>query len=255
MTDAETIPLEIPSEGFVDLHCHYVPAVDDGVRTTEEGLELCGNLHAAGFSCLVATPHIRTAMFENRPPGLRAAHAQFSKECHQHPPQGESPPSLGLAAEHYFDDVFWGLFESGDALPYPGGHAMLVEFNPQMLPMGIGDKLFEMNVRGVRPVIAHPERYSPMWKSSQPLEEMIDAGALPMLDLMSLVGKYGRRSKRTAERFLDKGLYFAACSDTHRPGDVPLVVQAIDRIRNRSGEGEVARLLQHNTRRILGGQF
>jgi len=59
------------SAGFVDLHCHYVPAVDDGVRTLDEGLLLLRGLHALGYATVAATPHIRSGMFDNAPAELR----------------------------------------------------------------------------------------------------------------------------------------------------------------------------------------
>ncbi|MCA9616940.1 MAG: protein tyrosine phosphatase, partial [Myxococcales bacterium] len=61
--------------GFVDLHAHWVPAVDDGVKSDAEALELLRGLAQLGYTRCVATPHIRTAMFENRRPGLEDAHA------------------------------------------------------------------------------------------------------------------------------------------------------------------------------------
>ena len=59
--------------GYVDLHCHYLPGIDDGVRTFEEGVALCRGLRDIGYRRVVATPHIRTAMFPNTKAGLRAA--------------------------------------------------------------------------------------------------------------------------------------------------------------------------------------
>ena len=68
-------------------------------------------------------------------------------------------PETGLAAEHYCDNVFWQLFQDGEALPYPGGKAALVEFHYEVWPQRVEEVFFEMQVKGVRPVLAHPERY------------------------------------------------------------------------------------------------
>lgn len=236
-------------KGYVDLHCHYIPAVDDGVRTFEEGVRLATGLHSVGFDVAVATPHIRTAMFENRKPGLQRAFAEFQQLTSDVP----GMPQLGLGAEHYFDDVFWGLFSEGQAVEYPGGKAALVEFPRESIPMRVEERFFEMNVRGVRPVLAHPERYSPLWKKTDPLDPMLDVGVLPLLDIMSLTGKYGRRSKKAAERMVEEGAYYAACSDSHRPSDVEIVAEAIERLHRLVGEEEAYELLAVNPRRILEG--
>jgi protein-tyrosine phosphatase len=232
-----------------DLHCHYVPGVDDGVRTTEDGLLLCQALHKLGYETVVATPHIRMGMFENDKAGLCATFEAFVAAV-----SGESDmPNTGLAAEHFCDETFFERLERGDALPYPGGHAALVEFPPESLPLRIEDRFFRMMVRGVRPVIAHPERYMPIWRNSEPLEKLVDLGALSLLDLMSLMGKYGRRPQRAAEELLELGVYYAACSDSHKAEDVELVGRGIERLVALVGDAEAQLLLSEHPRSILDG--
>jgi protein-tyrosine phosphatase len=236
-------------KGYVDLHCHYIPGVDDGVRTFEEGVRLVTGLCSLGYDMVVATPHIRTAMFENRKPGLEAAFEEFARLTADVP----GMPVVGLGAEHFFDDVFWQLFSEQQALPYPGGKAALVEFPPDSIPMRVEERFFQMNVRGVRPVLAHPERYSALWKKTDALDPLLDVGVLPLLDIMSLAGRYGRKPRKAAERMVEEGAYYAACSDCHRPGDVEIVAEAIDRLRRLVGEDEAYELLAVNPRSILEG--
>jgi protein-tyrosine phosphatase len=235
--------------GYVDLHCHYLPALDDGVRTLDEGVALCQGLHKLGYRRVVATPHIRTAMFDNRKAGLESALAQFREDT----AGTGGMPETGLGAEHYFDDVFWDLFMRGMAVPYPGGKAALVEFPNEGLPLRVDHRFFEMQVRGVRPVIAHPERYPFMFSRSDALDPLLNVGALPLLDVMSLTGRYGRRPRKAAERMLDEGVYFAACSDAHRPADVETVAEGIARLRSLVGDTEAGELLGDHPQRILDG--
>ena len=85
------------------------------------------------------------------------------------------------------------------------------------------------------------------------LDPLLDAGAIPQLDLMSLVGRYGRQPQRAAERLLSEGLYYLACSDAHRAIDVDLVRDAIARLRALVGREEADALMGENPRRILAG--
>jgi protein-tyrosine phosphatase len=235
--------------GLCDLHCHYIPAVDDGVRTPEAGIELLRGLKKLGYERVVATPHIRTGMFDNRKLGLLDSYSKFISLTSSL----SDIPSTDLAAEHYCDDVFFELFERGEALPYPGGHAALVEFPSDRLPLNLGEKFFRMNVRGVRPVIAHPERYTPVFRDSEPIADLVDRGALALLDTMALVGKYGRKPQQAAERMLEEGLYYAACSDTHKPEDLPTLAQAIERLIELQGAQEAQALLGEHPKHILAG--
>jgi protein-tyrosine phosphatase len=120
--------------------------------------------------------------------------------------------------------------------------------------MRLEERFFEMQVRGVRPVLAHPERYAALFRTTDPLDPMLEVGTVALLDVMALVGRYGRASRRAAERMLDEGVYYAACSDAHRPSDVELVGEAIERLRELCGDDEAKELLADNPRRILAGE-
>jgi protein-tyrosine phosphatase len=233
--------------GLCDLHCHYVPAVDDGVRTREEGQALCRGLAGLGYTTVMATPHMRPGMFDNERQQLTAAYAEFVEGAL------DGMPETGLAAENFCDDVFFERFARNEALLYPGGHAALIEFPSERLPLRVEERFFRMQVRGVRPVLAHPERYVPLWKDAEPLRVLTGRGTLALLDVMALVGKYGKRPQRTAEAWLDEGLYYAACTDSHRPDDLELVEEAIERLRALRGADEAALLLAEHPRRILAG--
>jgi protein-tyrosine phosphatase len=231
------------------LHVHYVAGVDDGVRTLDEGVALCRGLAALGYVKAVATPHIRSAMFDNDRDGLLAAFQRFATHC----ATLDGLPELGLGAEHFCDDHFWTLFTRGETLPYPGGHAALIEMPPDRLPLGLEQRFFDLQIGGVRPVIAHPERYSPLFEDSAALERLLDLGSVAQLDLMSLTGKYGRRPRRAAERMLEEGMYDLACTDCHSPHDLETVGQGIERLHALIGPEEARLLLAENPARILAG--
>lgn len=236
---------------YTDLHCHYVPGIDDGVRRADDGIALCRGLKRAGFSRVIATPHIRTAMFENKPEDVRGAFATFAQLA----ASDSAMPELGVGAEHYCDDVFVRAFGDGRVCPYPGGHALLIELPSETMPAGLRELVFEMRLKGITPVLAHPERYSAVWRSSEPIEELVEAGVLPLLDVMSLAERYGREPRRAAERLLDEDLYYAACSDAHKPSDVDVVIDSIGRLRRIVGQDEAEDLLGDHPRRVLEGTF
>jgi protein-tyrosine phosphatase len=247
-----------------DLHCHYLPGVDDGVRSFEEGVALCRGLRQLGYTRVAATPHIRTGMFDNRSADLRERFREFARASQDL----DGMPELLLGAEHFCDDVFWNLFERGDVLPYgsdvvaspeerapPRPRGLLLELPPERLPLQLGERCFRMHVRGVRTVLAHPERYAPLFTTTEPIERLLEMGVLPLLDLMSLCGKYGRRPKQAAERMLEEGAYYAACSDCHKPQDVEVVADAIERLRELLGAEPAEELLATRTDGILRGEL
>ena len=247
--------------GFVDLHCHWVSDIDDGARTTDESLAMLRGLHQAGFDAVVATPHMRPGMFDNDRPRIERAFAAMEPVLSA----GGRLPSVHLASEHFFDDVVYGRLLAGEAVPYPrlsglaepaaadARRPILIEFGPTSFPLRLQHRLFDLRRAGLVAVIAHPERYEPVWRDDACLDPLLDAGAHLLLDVCALVGKYGRAPQRAAEKLLEEDAYEAACSDAHKPKDVDIVVNAIERLEALVGVPEAKRLLGDGPRGILQG--
>jgi protein-tyrosine phosphatase len=236
--------------GFIDLHCHYVPGIDDGARSVEDGLAMLRGLGGLGFSRVLATPHTRPGMFDNTRATIQAAFAQFTAGLSD----PAALPELGLSSEHYFDEIVFRRLLDGEGLPYPGGRAVLLEFYEIDFPPMIQNRLLDLRRHGLLPVIAHPERYQCLWRSADTLERMVDSGIAALLDVAALVGKYGRKTQACAEELLERGLYHAACSDAHRPADVAEVALGIERVRELYGDDEVDFLLREGPLSLLNGE-
>lgn len=236
--------------GYIDLHSHWIPGIDDGVASPEEGIALLRALSDAGFSQVIGTPHMRPGMFDNTKAQLVEAYELMM------PHVGEAGLSVevGISCEHFFDDIVFDRLMSGDAVPYPGNHAVLIEFAPDHLPAMLNERLFDLRRRGLRPVVAHPERYRASWKSLQVMEDLVDRGTVLLMDVGALDGKYGRAPRKAAERMLEAGLYYAACSDAHRAADVGSVANGIATLRKLVGEAECTFLLTEGPRRVLEGR-
>ncbi len=237
--------------GLVDLHCHWIAAIDDGARTPDEGLSMLRGLREIGFDEVVATPHMRPGMFDNDRAGLERAFEAMQQSLST---ASATLPTVHLASEHFFDDVVFGRLMRGEALPYPGGRSVLVEFGPSAFPLQVQHRMFDLKRAGLVCVLAHPERYEPVWRDDACLDPLLDAGALLLLDVCALLGKYGRAPQRAAEKLLEEDAYEAACSDAHRPSDVDHVAKAIERLVALVGPDEARRLLADGPRTIVGGQ-
>jgi protein-tyrosine phosphatase len=249
--------------GFVDLHCHWIANIDDGARSPEDGLTMLRGLFEAGFSTVVATPHMRPGMFDNDRPALERAYAAMQPYLTAATTRGDRLPAVRLASEHFFDDVVWARLTRGEALPYSGESGevtksglrfALLELPVQAFPVRLVERFVDLKRAGIRVVLAHPERYRPVWANDACRDPLIDAGARLLLDVCALVGKYGRASKAAAEKLLEEDAYDAACSDAHRPDDIPLVRKAIAGLEARMGREETERLLAEAPSAILRGE-
>jgi protein-tyrosine phosphatase len=236
--------------GLIDLHCHFLPGIDDGAPTAADGLAMLEGLKRLGFTRVMATPHMRPGMFDNQRAGLTAAFDSFRPLL-----EGRDVPLVELSSEHYFDDQVYTRLLNGEGLPYPGGRAVLLEFYEIDFPPVIEQRLFDLRRRQLLPVIAHPERYRKFWEHPEALERLVEQGVATLLDCMALVGKYGRRPQRAAEELLERELYSAACTDLHRPTDLVMVAKSLELIAKRYDQEELRFLFEQGPKALLAGEL
>jgi len=236
--------------GYIDLHCHWIPNIDDGARSVEDGLRMLAELGALGFRTVVATPHMRPGLFDNTRVDLENAYAQVQPVVVSKP----DLPQIALSSEHYLDDTVFQRLLAGSGLPYPGGRAVLIELSPVECPSLLDYRLVDLCRHRLIPVIAHPERYQYIWKAPEKLEQLIRAGAATLLDIGALEGAYGREPRRCAEQLLERGLYHAACSDAHRVADIDHVLAGMEAIERRYGREEVEYLFHTGPQALLDGR-
>src|SRR5215475_7337412 len=143
---------------YVDLHAHYLPALDDGATDRQMSLQMVRAIAALGFSDLYATPHQRAGMFM---PAREAIDGAFKAVGEDARTAGVTA-TLGLGAENFWDTVLHDRLRQRAVPSYNGGAAFLFEVGTQMMPAGIENELFQLRVGGFLPVMAHPERYVPV---------------------------------------------------------------------------------------------
>jgi len=236
--------------GFIDLHCHWLPEVDDGAQSLAESLAMLAALRQSGFDEVWATPHMHAVMFDNSRAELEAAYQRVLPAVEQ----AANMPRTGLGCEHHLDDIVFDRLMSGQGLPFGEAGAVLIELPFDRIPVLLDQRLFELRCQKLRPLLAHPERQRPAWQDIAVLEPIVDGGTLLVLDVAALTGAQGRATRRTAERLLEEGFYYAACSDAHSVRDAVAVASAIDKLFDVVGTEEAEFLLIEGPRSILEGR-
>jgi protein-tyrosine phosphatase len=235
---------------YVDLHAHYLPALDDGATDPQMSLQMLRAIASLGFSDLYATPHQRAGMFM---PERAAIDGAFQATKAQAAAAGLEA-RLGLGAENFWDDVLADRLQRNAIPSYDGGPAFLFEVPTQLLPPNLENTLFQVRVGGTLPVMAHPERYAPIQRDIS-LAEKLGRHAALMVDLGALDGAHGKAEMKTARRLVLEGLAPAAASDIHRPADQTSVAAGMAWIRKQLGPEGLERMLDENPRRMLAGDL
>jgi protein-tyrosine phosphatase len=234
--------------GFVDLHCHVLPGLDDGVKTLPDALALIARLAELGFDTLYATPHQRADLFLPTREAIDAAYAQVRGAL---PPDA---PTLRLGAENFWDEVLAERLPRGTQPAYTGERAFLFEIPVATWPVRLVETLFDVRVRGLLPVVAHPERYAALWNAPERIEALGRTAAL-VIDLGALDGAHGLNEQRQARRLVDERLAHAAASDAHSIKDAERAAAGLAWIRKRHGQARVEHLLADAPRAIVAGEL
>jgi protein-tyrosine phosphatase len=192
-----------------DMHSHLLPDIDDGSPDVETSSILIQGLADLGYKKLITTPHIMWDVYKNNPQTIGSAYHELEK--------GPEKPALPLdtAAEYYLDDYFDRLLDSKTPLLTLKGKWVLVEFSFVTVPVNLKQTLFNLQISGYQPVLAHPERYLYFADNKKMYDELRDAGCFFQINLLSLNGYYGRGPQELAEYLIKKKYVDLLGTDLH----------------------------------------
>ena len=190
-------------EGFTDYHSHILPAVDDGMNSLDESLETLNFYEQLGIVKVVLTPHINAQ--QNHPKDLHAKQFAILKQHYK------GKIEFNLAAEYMLDAGFERQISEG--LRYVTDRRVLVETSYAAAPNNFYELLYAIALMGDIPLIAHPERY--MYMSKRDYIKLKDKGYEYQLNILSLLGAYGKEVKRNAEYLLENNMYDFVGTDIH----------------------------------------
>jgi len=236
---------------IIDLHCHVLPALDDGPATLPDALSMCALHHAQGVRTIVATPHMCDPRYNVSAEAVRLGARQLADACQERGIDLKILPG----AEVRLQPELLDSLDAGDALTLAdGGKYLLLELPVQLVPR-IDDLLFQLAMRDVAPILAHPERNIELSRRPARLAELVAQGCLVQITATSLLGSFGRLAKKAAERFLESDLVHVVASDAHpaREHRRPKFGPAVKRLVRLVGEEKTHELLCSNPERIVRG--
>jgi protein-tyrosine phosphatase len=197
------------SQLHCDLHSHLVWNIDDGVKTKEESLATIELLHTLGYKKIITTPHIHHDIYPNEISVITEGGEKLKKEL----VAANIEIEIDFAAEYYFDQWFFNEVNAGKQLLTFGKKYLLFETNYITEPYQLKSLIFTLITAGLQPILAHPERYQYM--SVEKAEDLRTRGVLLQLNLLSLIGYYGKPVQAMAHKLIDQNLIDMVGSDCH----------------------------------------
>jgi protein-tyrosine phosphatase len=194
-----------------DMHSHLLPGIDDGSPDPETSISLIRGMLELGYKKFITTPHIMWDVYQNTAETIGAAHSLLQDSLKAE----NMDVDIRFAAEYFIDDYFSQLLDDKAPLLTLSKNLVLVEISFITTPFDLKGILFQLQLNGYQPVLAHPERYLYMRSNRELFDTLKDAGCLFQLNLLSLAGYYGKPSIELAHYLIKKNYVDLLGTDLH----------------------------------------
>ncbi|WP_409818884.1 tyrosine-protein phosphatase [Flavobacterium sp.] len=197
-------------DNHIDIHSHLLPGIDDGAITLEDSISLISQMSTLGFKNIITTPHIITNVWDNNEESIRSIHQEtlgiVQDKC--------NVDTFKAACEYMLDSYFLKRLETEKLLTIKDNY-VLVEMSYLSPPFQLYEILFEIQLAGYKPILAHPERYLYYHNNFNEYDKLKKAGCLFQLNLLSTVEYYGKFITKITDKLLKNEYYDFVGTDVH----------------------------------------
>jgi len=204
------------------MHSHFIPGIDDGAKTIEDSVNLITAMHDFGYKKIITTPHSMGDNYKNTPEIILGGLQKVKKAVAEKGINIE----LEAAAEYYIDYDFEKKLENEPLLSF-GKNYVLVEVSYLNAPDNLYNIIFQMQLKGYKVVLAHPERYNYWHDNFEMYETFIDRSVYLQVNINSLTGYYSQETKKIAEELINKNMISFIGSDCHRKDHIEVIKKAV----------------------------
>jgi protein-tyrosine phosphatase len=204
------VPIDYSALG-VDMHSHLLPGIDDGSPDAATSVSYIKKMMELGYRKFITTPHAYPDLYPNNPATIRAALAVLQQQLKEEAVDVE----VHAAAEYFIDDSFIDRIKNNEQFLTLHQNFVLVEISFMQPPPDLNEVLFELIVKGYQPVLAHPERYNFYHSKKEIYHRFKDQGCLLQVNLLSLIGYYGKSVQDAAHFLVQEKLVDLIGTDLH----------------------------------------
>jgi protein-tyrosine phosphatase len=234
---------------MIDIHCHVLPGLDDGSKDLETSVAMCKMAAEDGIEAIVCTPHSNDE-YDFDPDVIREKIQELNAQT------GGVPRLYQGCDFHLSYENIQGALADRRRYTINQGMYLLVEFGDFAVPPNMADVFFDLQSRGVVPIITHPERNAWLMSRRTDLVKWLDAGALLQVTAGSLLGRFGKSAGRFCSWLLDRQMVHFVATDSHnvtsRP---PLLSAAYKQVAASHGVETAEALFRKNPRSVLDNRY
>ena len=201
-----------------DMHSHLLPELDDGSQNVADSIAYIKDLQQLGYQKFICTPHIISDLYPNNRQTIEPAYQLLKQRLADE----NMLVALEFSAEFMVNIDFEEVISKNQLLPF-GDNYLLIEMSYLAPSPNIREVIFELIMKGYKPILAHPERYNYYHHNVELIEEFREAGCLLQLNLLSLTGYYGKSVKKVAEHLIRQKMVSFAGTDLHHDRHLALL--------------------------------
>lgn len=198
--------------GYVDLHCHLLPNLDDGSPSMAASLELARDAVADGVSHALVTPHHLNRRYVNHKETVMQSTSDFQAALNE---AGIDLTVFPGQEVHLSNKILAALDQDDILFADEGGRYMLLELPSNEVPHYTKSMIYQLQSRGITPVIVHPERNNELVAHPERLADLLELGCLSQITASSYLGTFGKDVERAARLMVNAGQGTVMASDAH----------------------------------------
>ncbi len=196
---------------MIDIHSHILWGLDDGAKNEEISTEMLEIAKKETIEHIIVTPHFIVG-HNTYDQSLLAARMQ---EVQQKIDQNGWSIQLHMGQELFLDPDLEELWEKGAYASLANSNYLLIEFPMSQIPSYTKDVLYRLQLKGLIPIIAHPERYREIQKDPNQLYEFLERGCFAQINTSSMTGIFGEKVAQTAKILWEHNMVHFVGSDAH----------------------------------------
>ena len=238
--------------GFIDIHSHLLPGIDDGCFSLSDSLECVRQLKHRGFRGTICTPHFGVDLYAGNTPksigeGVVALQKSIDSEGLDYQIWAGAEVRISNKTIDYFRDL--GVPTLGNS------NCVLIDYWDERWEEFCIEVVEYLLERQYQPVLAHPERMPMMDESlEQILVELQELGVWLQGNLRCIAAAEGPVPRSRMEKWLKEGRYQFIATDMHSATCLGPRLAGIEQVTKLVGEEQLNELLVSRIHDLILGQ-
>ena len=238
-------------EGYVDIHCHLLPGVDDGSPSMEVTREMMRMAYCDGIRSIIFTPHVRRPWLDITNDEIQLVYEQIEEQAKQI----ADDLVLYLGSEIYYSHELMEEYVH-KIRPIQGTAYVLVEFSPDISFSEMIQAFTDVRNLGYEIILAHIERYGCLRENIGNVEHLYDMGVLLQVNASTITKPKDREHKKFMKHVLKEELIHFIATDAHGVEHRrPEMKDAVRLVAKKYGETYAQALSSGNAQRVLQGEI